>query len=469
MPFKPMNSSSYSPVSRAIKIALFSGLIGMSAAQANLAAAPANETSSVAVTQSAVAGPYTNAPATQVLAQAGDQKIYAMDLEQALSSSPISTTFLSMDEDNQARVRGDMLQRLITAKLIYLEAIAQKIPDTEAYHQEMASYRTSLLAQRYLDQLRNSVVATDDIETKLKERLKGDADAQEAAMSAYVAQHYPQLRDQRMAELRDQYQMKEYPERILPNASSDTVVAEANGITITLGQLHGGLDATSEAEQISAMKDRLSESIDVTLMARAAVDAGINVDVAMEDYGRNLAARLLMRNKQQQWVPSEQAKRDWFEQHPDVGEIPTRWHVGQIVLKTREEAEAVLKRIEAGESLFNLAGELSIDPYGRDKNGDMGWYRAGQGLPTLEAALKSTEDGKISDIVETPMGFHIMTVLERRPGSQKTYADVHDRVAQAMVAEKLPDFLVGLEHKFGVTLAPNDDRAPESFKVGTNP
>lgn len=56
-----------------------------------------------------IAGPYTNAPADQVLARVGDHDIRAIDLEQALASSPVSTSFVSMNEDDQARVRGDIL------------------------------------------------------------------------------------------------------------------------------------------------------------------------------------------------------------------------------------------------------------------------------------------------------------------------------------------------------------------------
>lgn len=406
-----------------------------------------------------IAGPFTNAPANQVLARVGGNPIYARQLEGALASSPLATSFISMNEDDQARVRGDMLQRLISSELIHLAAVDDGIQETATYKNEMAAYRTGLLAQSYLRQLRTEVTPPDEVMTEIKERLRGDVDAQEAAIAAYVAQRYPELKAQRMAALREKFGLKIYPARITVDGAADTVVAEGDGLSIRLGDLRGGIDASNSAAGVELMRQRLEDSAQTILLARAAEDAGLDVSYGLEHYGHDLASRLLLRKKQQSWVPDEAAKRAWFKAHPDLGLIPTRWHVGQIVLKTREDAEKALKRIKAGESLFTLAGELSIDPYGRDQNGDMGWLRAGQGVEAIEKVLDGLDDGEVSDVIETPLGFHIVTVLERRPGSQKTYEDVHDRVEQAMIANYLPDYLVGLEKKYGVVLDPeNQDK-----------
>lgn len=442
---------------RFIRITFLTCSLLVSGAQASIAETEPAVSISAEQPESAsnIAGPFTNAPADQVLVRVGSQDIRAIDLEQALSSSPVSTTFISMSEDNQARVRGDMLQRLIAAELVYLEAVAQGIPERPAYRLEMASYRTSFLAQQYLASLRTSVAMPETVLADLRQRLRGDQDAIDAAQAAYIARNYPQHRQESIAKLRRQYHLRTYPGRISEKGDAQTVVAEADGFKILLGQLRGGLDRMRAVDQKKAMKQRLEEGAEVALMAQAAIDAGIDVSIAMDRYGHDLAARLLMRDKQNEWVSSEAAKRAWFEAHPEIGEIPTRWHVGQLVSKTRSDAEKALARIKAGESLFSLAGSLSTDPYGREHNGDMGWFRKGQGLVEIESVLEGLKDGEISDVVETPLGFHILTVMERRPGRQKSYEDVKDRVAQAMISSHLPDFLVALEKKFGVELTPD--------------
>ena len=109
--------------------------------------------------------------------------------------------------------------------------------------------------------------------------------------------------------------------------------------------------------------------------------------------------------------------------------------------------ELILK----GDSLFTLAGEFSIDPAGKKKNGDMGWFVKGRGMPELDNALDKLEVDKLSDVIETKAGFHLLTVLEHQPEKHKTYDEVHDRVRQLVINEKLPAYLGELERLYNVT------------------
>ena len=143
--------------------------------------------------------------------------------------------------------------------------------------------------------------------------------------------------------------------------------------------------------------------------------------------------------------------RDWFDKHPEVAKIPERRHVGQLVVQSRKEADELRARIINGESLFTLAGKFSIDPVGRKHNGDMGWITEGRGMPELDKALAKLEDGKVSEVIETKVGFHLLQILERQPGGQKTFADVRDRVRQMIINENLPTYLGELERRYEVS------------------
>jgi peptidyl-prolyl cis-trans isomerase C len=155
--------------------------------------------------------------------------------------------------------------------------------------------------------------------------------------------------------------------------------------------------------------------------------------------------------KTKEWIPGEKTMRDWFGKHPDIARIPERRHVGQLVVGTRKEADALRARILKGESLFTLAGELSIDPVGRKQNGDMGWIVEGRGMPELDKALSKLEDEQISEVIETKAGFHLLTILERKRGERKTYSQVRDRVRQRIINEKLPPYLGELERRYKVS------------------
>lgn len=71
----------------------------------------------------------------------------------------------------------------------------------------------------------------------------------------------------------------------------------------------------------------------------------------------------------------------------------------------------------------------------------MGWAKAEQGVPTNEQAIDSLPDGPVSDVIQTPLGFHLVTILERSPGEQRPFNLVRDKVRQAYLWERRVDVI----------------------------
>jgi len=84
-----------------------------------------------------------------------------------------------------------------------------------------------------------------------------------------------------------------------------------------------------------------------------------------------------------------------------------------ILVETREEAEAVLDQLAAGEDFEELAGELSQDPSTKEQGGDLGWFPREQMTATFGEAAFALEPGEVSQVVETEFGYHIIRVEER--------------------------------------------------------
>ena len=84
--------------------------------------------------------------------------------------------------------------------------------------------------------------------------------------------------------------------------------------------------------------------------------------------------------------------------------------------QARAKAEEVLKRVKAGENFEALAKEYSTDPGSKESGGDLGWFGKGRMVPEFEKAAFALQPGQVSDIVESPFGFHIIKVEERRNG-----------------------------------------------------
>ena len=394
--------------------------------------------------------PLSVAAKAEVLATVGDTEVTDTELERAINSSPFATQFVAMDEDDQAALRGDLLQRLVASRLLLMEAKRLKLDQSEEYKRNFESFRLGLLYKHYLDSLRDKVKVPPEEMQRLKKEFAGNADALEAAKSAYISNRYRQLRKLTIQSLRDRFHVKVHEARLDGDPAPDTVLLEGDeDLKILYRDLVDGvaLDGKPSREWL---EDRLYRRAELLLIAKAAEKEGVDIEQKLSAFAEERLPALLVERKEQEWVGDEKVLRDYLKEHPDLAVVPERRHIGQIVLKAREEAEAVRKRILAGESLFTLAGEMSIDPYGRSRNGDMGWIKAGTGLPALEKAVAELKDNEISEIVETPRGFHIITILERRPGGVRSFAGVKDRVRQVILDQKLADYVNSLGEKYKV-------------------
>ncbi|MCB1863387.1 MAG: peptidylprolyl isomerase, partial [Gammaproteobacteria bacterium] len=195
---------------------------------------------------------------------------------------------------------------------------------------------------------------------------------------------------------------------------------------------------------------------ELLLTARAAADMGIDISDALDAFRAEHLPALLVENLEHEWLPDDAPLKAFFDSHPKIGQIVERRHIGQLVVATREEAEEMRKRILAGESLFALAGEHSIDPYGRKNNGDMGWIKADRGSPVINTAIAELKDGAVSEVIETPLGFHLITILERKPGETRPYTLIKEKVRQMYLSERLTKYAQELAQKFKVVWQVSD-------------
>jgi hypothetical protein len=123
--------------------------------------------------------------AEQILATVGAEEITGEDLESVVASLPFNVQFASMDEDQQAAIRGDLLQRLVTSRLLYLEAMRLKIDQSPEFQEEYAKHRRGLLLRAFLANLRSEIRIPDEDLKALQTNYKGDPDGLAAARSQY--------------------------------------------------------------------------------------------------------------------------------------------------------------------------------------------------------------------------------------------------------------------------------------------
>lgn len=404
--------------------------------------------------------------ADQILASVGPLNVTAAELKSAMASAPFATQFPSMNQDDQASLRGDMLRRLVAARLLTLEGKRLGMDKTESYRRDSENLRLSLLYRAYMDKLRQGVVIPDETMTAMQKQFNNDHDGLKAAKSAYISDQYRTAKRNALQDLLKSDQVQLHDERIVAGAANDTVLAEGKTILVHYADL---LDAEEMAmmpnqpPSSELLRERLQQRIELLAAAKAASDQGIDVSTRLQNYSRERLPAVVMETKTKEWIPNEETLRNWYTKHPQIGAVPERRHVGHLIVDSRKLADELHTRIGKGESLFELAEKYSTDPVSRKQKGDIGWVIDGRGAPELEQVLAKLKDSEISDVIDTKDGkFHIITVLDRIKGRQESYEKIRERIAQNIVNEKLPAYIGELEQRYGVTwnvLAKSSDKA----------
>ena len=71
-------------------------------------------------------------------------------------------------------------------------------------------------------------------------------------------------------------------------------------------------------------------------------------------------------------------------------------------------------KIESKSATFEELARQNSQDGSAAKGGDMGWLEPGDLVPEFETPMNALAPGQVSDVIETPFGFHILEVLERK-------------------------------------------------------
>jgi parvulin-like peptidyl-prolyl isomerase len=147
----------------------------------------------------------------------------------------------------------------------------------------------------------------------------------------------------------------------------------------------------------------------MSLLAQKGRAAGVESDRATQlqvQFQQAVAlSRVYSQELSKKLEPTDQEIEQYFAQHPELDPKATR-----------QKAEDILKRVRSGEDFDKLAKENSEEPGAKESGGDLGWFGRGRMVKPFEDAAFALKDNEISDVVESPFGFHIIQVLGHRTG-----------------------------------------------------
>jgi peptidyl-prolyl cis-trans isomerase C len=120
----------------------------------------------------------------------------------------------------------------------------------------------------------------------------------------------------------------------------------------------------------------------------------------------------------------------------------------------RQRLEKLRDRALDGEDFSKLILEFSEDRGVKETKGEYTFSREDRFVPEFKAAAFSLAPGKISDIVVSELGFHVIKLLEKIPAKkiefEKVAGDLREFLTQQEVQKAMPDYFAQLSKQAGL-------------------
>jgi peptidyl-prolyl cis-trans isomerase C len=139
---------------------------------------------------------------------------------------------------------------------------------------------------------------------------------------------------------------------------------------------------------------------------------------------------------------TDEAKRTFYQENAEQMKRPEQVRVSHILVMAdqnapaeerelaRKKSQDLLARLKKGEDFATLAGENSDDPGSRANGGELPWVSRGETVPAFEQTAFALAPGEISEVVETPFGFHVIKLAERREARTLPYEEAEENIEQ---------------------------------------
>ena len=166
-----------------------------------------------------------------------------------------------------------------------------------------------------------------------------------------------------------------------------------------------------------------------------------------EDIKRQLMINSILEETRNQVSISDEELLEYYNENKESFLEPEQVHARHILVETEEEANNLLLQLKEGLTDFaELAKEKSIGP-SAPSGGDLGFFARGQMVKEFEDAVFSLEPGKISGVVQTQFGYHIIKCEEKKEEYSPTFEEAKERISNTLKYQRENEAISALTSK----------------------
>lgn len=241
------------------------------------------------------------------------------------------------------------------------------------------------------------------------------------------------------------------------------VVAEINGEKIAFGELQTALTTLpSQLQEVSIDKiyePLLNRVIDTKLITRAAEAAGMrndpDVQKKMQEASEAMLQKFYLDREISKLITDLILKGKYDEilkMMPKGEKAEKEIRLRHILVKTKKEAEEILKKLKGGADFAALTKQHSIDEPTKTNGGDLGYVRKSDMPKSFsEKVFKAAKATLIPEPLEVEgLGWSVIRVEDKRDVEPPSFQEVKEEIRQALVPEYAVQVIKGLRNTYKV-------------------
>ena len=255
--------------------------------------------------------------------------------------------------------------------------------------------------------------------------------------------------------------VKEVPGKVV----SEKAVANINGVVITQGTLDSYLAVIgrSRPDSISA-SDALDDLIITELAFQQAKKDGVadrdDVKKQINEAIKKVILTTWTREKSENMKVSDKDLKAAYDENMKE-QATSEFKARHILVKTEDEAKAILKELEGGADFEKLAKEKSTGPSGPN-GGDLGWFKPGTMVPPFAKAVEAMEKGSVSKAaVKTNFGWHIIKLEDKRDAKLPSFESMKPQIKPLLAQKKMIEYIESLRGSADIKITLPEEKAAD--------
>ncbi len=192
----------------------------------------------------------------------------------------------------------------------------------------------------------------------------------------------------------------------------------------------------------------LDEMITMQLVSAQGVKDGVEKDPDVAARLDMVRMRILAEAESQKYLKGKEPTDAELHAEYDsaIGAMDkTEYHARHILVASKEQAEALIKKIKGGAKFEDVAKAESTDN-SKTSGGDLGWFTLARMVKPFGDAIRGLKKGEMTqEPVQTQFGWHIIKLEDTRDVTPPPFEQVKAQVTNGAIQKKLQAYVEELK------------------------